>query len=77
MAEQKSQEAVSIISRGSSYFRESVEELRKVARPSRQETVQATIVTIVIICVVAVCLMALDVVFDHVMAALLGGGLDS
>ena len=76
MAEQKTQGALSIFARGSGYLRESMDELKKVARPTRQETIQATIVTIVIICIVAVCLMLLDVIFDQVMSALLAGGVN-
>lgn len=76
MAEQKTQESLSLFARSGGYLRESVDELKKVSRPTRQETIQATIVTVVIICIVAVCLMMLDVIFDQVMSALLAGGVN-
>ena len=54
-----------------SYFAASVAELKKVTHPTRQETIQATLVTLVIIGIVAVCLFILDLILNRLMLALL------
>ena len=56
---------------GKGYLSESVAELKKVTTPTRQETIQATLVTIVIMTFVALCLMVLDLLFRTLMDALL------
>ncbi len=53
------------------YLSESVDELKKVSKPTRQETMQYTLVSIVIICFIAICIMLLDLVFDQIMRAVL------
>lgn len=53
------------------YIRESLDELKKVSRPTRQETIQATIVTIVIMMFMALVLFVFDVVFNRLMTAFL------
>ena len=53
------------------FLRESVNELKKVHSPTRQETVQATMVTLVIMVFVALMLFVLDLVFQSAMHAML------
>lgn len=50
---------------------EAVVELKKVSTPTRQETVQATVVTVVIILAVGICLALLDLLFNNLMQAIL------
>lgn len=61
----------SALSTGKGYFAESMDELKKVTTPTRQETIQATLVTIVIMTFVALCLMVLDLLFRTLMDSLL------
>ena len=61
----------SVLSKSSSYLAGSWDELKKVSPPTRQETVQATLVTMVILFVVAMYLGLLDLVFYRLMAAVL------
>ncbi|MCB0332793.1 MAG: preprotein translocase subunit SecE [Bdellovibrionales bacterium] len=68
MASKKDKESHS----GKGFLTESVGELKKVSTPTRQETIQATLVTIVIMTFVAICLMVLDVIFRTLMDAVLG-----
>lgn len=56
--------------RGVTFVGEAWGELKKVSFPTRQETMQATIVTLFIMSFVAVCLFVLDWVFNRLMAAL-------
>lgn len=53
------------------YLSESVEELKKVSHPTKQETTQATIATLVIIFFVSICLFVLDFAFGRLMTAVL------
>ncbi len=62
----------STVGRGLGYFRASVDELKKISHPTRQEATQLTIATLFIICFIAICLMALDMIFKQLMVALLG-----
>lgn len=72
MAQNEATTTTSTIARGTGFFRESVEELKKVQTPTRQETVQATIVTVVVLAFVSMCLFILDAIFQAVMGVLLG-----
>ncbi|MCO6431836.1 MAG: preprotein translocase subunit SecE [Deltaproteobacteria bacterium] len=63
-------ESASIFSQASEYLSGSVEELKKVSTPTRQETLQATLATVVIILFFAVCLMVLDAVCNWLMSLL-------
>ncbi|MCB0310572.1 MAG: preprotein translocase subunit SecE [Bdellovibrionales bacterium] len=65
------QETGSLISRSSDYVSESFDELRKVSKPSRQETMQFTIISLVIVVFVSICIMVLDLIFDRIMSAVL------
>lgn len=55
---------------GGSFFRESIDELKKVTTPTRAETIQATLVTMVIIVFLSICLAIIDAVFNWVMGNL-------
>jgi len=55
-----------------SYLGDSLNELKKVTFPTRAETRQATLVTLLIIFFVSLCLFLLDQVFFHLMNAVLG-----
>ena len=61
----------SLSKRASQYVTESYAELKKVSWSTRQEAVQATIVTIIIVVFVAVTVALMDLVFRQVMAAVL------
>ena len=62
----------SLFSKGASYLSDSVEELKKVSFPTRQETMQATIATLVIVVFVASTLALLDFAFNALMIQILG-----
>lgn len=72
MASEQAESSGSVLSKGPSYISASIAELKKVTHPTRQETIQATLVTLVIIGFVALCLFVLDVILNRLMAALLG-----
>ena len=46
-----------------SYVKESIEELKKVQRPTRQQTIQATLVTLAIMIFISVVLSLFDFLF--------------
>jgi preprotein translocase subunit SecE len=62
----------SIVSRGAGYFTESVEELKKVSSPSRQETMRMTGVVLVIIVFISMCLFVMDLTFNWLMGKMIG-----
>lgn len=64
-------ETSSVISQGVTFVRESIGELKKVSHPTRQETMQATFVTIFILLFVAICLFLFDLLLGGVMKALI------
>lgn len=72
MASETAEATASLPSRATGYFRESVEELKRVTTPTRQETMQATVVTLFIMFFVSVCLFLLDAIFSKFMAAIIG-----
>ncbi len=59
------------IGQSNDFLQESVEELKKVNTPTRQETFQATLVTIIIMVFVALCLFLLDYLFSNLMGSVL------
>jgi preprotein translocase SecE subunit len=59
------------IGQGVTFVKECRAELDKVTRPTRQETTQATLVTLFIVVFVAGALALMDVLFNSVMAAVL------
>ena len=60
-----------VVSKAFGFASESIEELKKVSTPTRQETIQATLVTLIIMIFVAVCLFVLDFVFSKVLLEIL------
>lgn len=71
MASEKADAAESFFTKASNYVSGSIDELKKVSSPSKQETIQATIATIFIIFFVSICLFLLDVFFHTLMQAIL------
>jgi len=59
------------IARGTLFMKECRDELRKVVKPTRQETVQATMVTLFIIVLVSLLLALFDVIFNRLMMVVL------
>ena len=60
------------LSRSTGFLGESLAELRKVSFPTRQETLQATLVTIFLVFVMSMSLLILDAVFNWLMGNLVG-----
>lgn len=71
MASGKAQEGGSLLTKGEGFLSDSVTELKKVTSPTKQETIQATVVTLVIVVFVALCLCVLDLIFNNLMGAVL------
>lgn len=71
MASNKGTPSASFITKGTSFVSDSVDELKKVTSPTRQETIQATMVTMIIVFVVAISLFILDLIFGKLMTAVL------
>ena len=61
-----------LISRSVDYVSESVEELKKVNFPTRQETMRLTGVVVMIIVFISMCLFVMDLVFNWLMTKMLG-----
>lgn len=55
------------VARTVGFFRDSVDELKKVTHPTRQETTQATIVTLLIMFFVSICLFLFDWICTQIM----------
>lgn len=70
MSSDKVESAGSIFTRGTRYIGESVDELKKISTPTRQETMQATLATIAIIVFFALCLLVFDFLCNWVMSLL-------
>jgi preprotein translocase subunit SecE len=64
--------AGSFVSRGVNYLTESVDELKKVQSPTRQETFRLTGVVALIIVFISMCLFVMDLMFNWVMTKLIG-----
>lgn len=62
----------SIVVRTNKFFAQSWDELKKVTWPQKQQTMQATMVTIIIMLFVAACLFVEDLIFGRLMEALVG-----
>lgn len=62
----------SIVSRGAGYFTESMEELKKVQTPTRQETMRLTGVVLLIIVFISMCLFVMDLTFNWLMGKMIG-----
>jgi preprotein translocase SecE subunit len=59
------------IGHGTSFLSESVAELKKVTFPTRQQTIQAALVTVFIVMFVSLTLFILDIIFGQLMRAIL------
>lgn len=59
------------VSRGFGIVRDSLDEIKKVTTPTRQETIQATIVTMFVVSIVSILLFCLDFLFNRLMVLLL------
>ena len=55
----------------SQYFKESVQELKRVSYPTKAEAIQATVVAIFIMAFMAICIFLLDLAFGSFMHAIL------
>ena len=64
-------ENLSVFKRGRIFLTETKDELKKISKPTRQETTQLTIAALFIICFVAISLMIIDLVFNRIMTAVL------
>ncbi len=64
--------SASVISRGTDYVSSSVEELKKVQTPTRQEAIRLTGVVVMIIVFISMCLFVMDLVFNWLMAKMIG-----
>jgi preprotein translocase SecE subunit len=62
----------SFVSRGTSYVTESIEELKKVQSPTRQETMRLTGVVVLIIVFISMCLFVMDLAFNWLMGKMIG-----
>jgi len=72
MADKVADASSGLISRGVNYVSESVAELKKVHTPTRQETARLTGVVVMIIVFISMCLFVMDLVFNWIMARLVG-----
>ena len=68
MSNEQAQSADAVTGKGTSLISGSLAELKKVTFPTRQETMQATLVTLFIIVFVSICLFLFDQVCFHLMA---------
>jgi preprotein translocase subunit SecE len=62
----------SIVSRSAGYFADSIEELKKVQSPTRQETMRLTGVVLLIIVFISMCLFVMDLTFNWLMSKMIG-----
>ena len=62
----------SIIARSSAYISESVDELKKVHTPTRQEATRLTGVVLLIIVFISMCLFVMDLTFNWLMTEIVG-----
>jgi preprotein translocase SecE subunit len=65
-------QAGSFVSRGANYVTESIEELKKVQSPTRQETLRLTGVVVLIIVFISMCLFVMDLTFNWLMGKMIG-----
>ena len=71
MAKATAKKSESVIGKGQQFFSGCQDELRKVSKPTRQETIQITIVTVIIMLIVAAALGLMDVAFGKLMQVVL------
>ena len=70
---EKSSEATSesFVTKTQSYFSESMEELKKVQSPTRQEAMRLTWVVLLIIVFISLCLFVVDLFFNWFMSKMM------
>jgi preprotein translocase subunit SecE len=61
----------SIVSRAKRYVSESIDELKKVHSPTRQEAMKMTGVVLIIIAFISLCLFVMDLSFNWLMGKML------
>lgn len=61
-----------VVGNTAQFLRESVGELKKVQHPTRQETIQASLVTLLIMVLVSIVLSLFDFIFGRALNALIG-----
>lgn len=66
MAEPASESTGSIFSRGAQYISDSTDELKKIHTPTRQETLQATLVTVIIVIFISAVVALMDLIFGWI-----------
>ena len=62
----------SVLTRGRGFLSESIEELRKVHTPTREETIRQTWVVMLIVAFISICLFLLDLFYNWIMSKLIG-----
>ena len=71
MSKEAGTDKKSLLSEGVDFLKGCREELSKVSSPTRQETIQITIVTLILMVVIALALGLMDMVFGSLMTQLL------
>lgn len=57
----------SVLVKGRGYFSQSVDELKKVSKPTKQEATQATLVAVALVIFVALVIAVFDLLFGQLM----------
>ncbi len=70
MSSEKASEKGSIFTDGPKFISESLDEFKKITTPTRQETIQATLATVLIILFFSICLLVLDFICHWLMELL-------
>ena len=73
MAAAESTESSSVIAKTTGFVHDSIAELKKVTRPTWQETNQATIVSMIIMACLSIALFLLDWIFSGIVSTVLIG----
>lgn len=71
MGEKAEAQSGSFVSRGTGYVTDSIDELKKVQTPTRQEAFRLTGVVVLIIVFISMCLFVMDLVFNWLMGKMM------
>jgi len=71
MSEKAEAQSGSVVSRGTGYISDSIDELKKVQTPTRQEALRLTGVVVLIIVFISMCLFVMDLVFNWLMGKMM------
>lgn len=71
MSSEKASQDGSILTRAPEFLSESMDELKKISTPTKQETIQATFATVLIILFFSISLLILDFVCQWLMELLI------